>query len=164
MIMKLIAHRGNIDGPSDRQNEPDYIDNALSLGYDAEIDARYDPLTTKFWLGHDEPQYSVSWKWMANRHELLWIHCKDITTLNEFTKWEHGGYQYFWHQQDDFTLTSNKYIWTYPGKPYTPRSIIVMPEETMAVHNLRDLRAVNCYGICTDYVAELSDYVMEEVV
>ena len=35
--MKLIAHRGNIDGPSDDQNDPDYIDNALSLGYDAEI-------------------------------------------------------------------------------------------------------------------------------
>ena len=50
--MKLIAHRGNIDGPSDEQNSPDYIDNALSLGYDAEIDVRYDPLTTVFWLGH----------------------------------------------------------------------------------------------------------------
>ena len=110
--MKLIAHRGNIDGPSDEQNSPDYIDNALSLGYDAEIDVRYDPLTTVFWLGHDEPQYKVSWKWMANRHELLWIHCKDITTLSEFTKYKHTKYQYFWHQGDDFALTSNNYIWT----------------------------------------------------
>ena len=110
--MKLIAHRGNIDGPSDDQNDPDYIDNALSLGYDAEIDVRYDPLTTVFWLGHDEPQYKVSWKWMANRAELIWIHCKDITTLHEFTKYEHAGYKYFWHDQDDHTLTSNKYIWT----------------------------------------------------
>ena len=46
--MKLIAHRGNIDGPSDEQNSPDYIDNALSLGYDAEIDVRYDTLTPSF--------------------------------------------------------------------------------------------------------------------
>ena len=23
---------------------------------------------------------------------------------------------YFWHQTDDFTLTSHGYIWTYPGK------------------------------------------------
>ena len=153
--MKLIAHRGNIDGPSDEQNSPDYIDNALSLGYDAEIDVRYDPLTTVFWLGHDEPQYKVSWKWMANRHELLWIHCKDITTLSEFTKYKHTKYQYFWHQEDDFTLTSNNYIWTYPGRPYTPNSIIVMPEETMPVEKICDMRAVYCYGVCTDYPSEL---------
>ena len=149
--MKLIAHRGNIDGPSDEQNSPDYIDNALSLGYDAEIDVRYDPLTTVFWLGHDEPQYKVSWKWMANRHELLWIHCKDITTLHEFTKYRHAKYQYFWHQGDDFTLTSGNNIWTYPGNPCTSRSIMVMPEETMDVDKISDLKVSDCYGICTDY-------------
>ena len=154
--MKLIAHRGNTHGPDEgNENGPDYIDKCLSSGYDAEIDVRYDPLTTVLWLGHDEPQYKVSWKWMANRHELLWIHCKDITTLSEFTKYKHTKYQYFWHQGDDFTLTSNNYIWTYPGKPYTPNSIIVMPEETMAVHNITDLRAVHCYGVCTDYPSEL---------
>ena len=106
--MKLIAHRGNTHGPDEgKENNPDYIDKSLSEGYDAEIDVRYDPITTVFWLGHDEPQYKVSWKWMANRAELLWIHCKDITTLHEFTKYEHAGYKYFWHDQDDHTLTSN---------------------------------------------------------
>jgi hypothetical protein len=34
----------------------------------------------------------------------------------------------FWHQNDDFTLTSKNYIWTYPGQPYTASSVIVMPE------------------------------------
>ena len=69
--MKLIAHRGNTHGPDEgKENNPDYIDKCLSEGYDAEIDVRYDPITTVFWLGHDEPQYKVSWKWMANRAEL----------------------------------------------------------------------------------------------
>ena len=117
---------------------------------------RYDPITSVFWLGHDEPQYKVSWKWMANRHELLWIHCKDITTLHEFSKTTTTNkYKYFWHDQDDHTLTSNNYIWTFPGKPYTPRSIMVMPEWNTKISNLNDLRAVNCYAICSDYVAHL---------
>ena len=154
--MKLIAHRGNVYGPeSDKENSPDYIDKSISMGYDVEIDVRYDPLTTVFWLGHDEPQYKVSWKWVANRHDRLWIHCKDIITLHEFTKYEHAGYQYFWHQQDDFTLTSNKYIWTFPGKPYTPRSIMVMPEWNTRISNLNDLRVTDCYAICSDYVSHL---------
>ena len=74
---------------------------------------------------------------MANRHKNLWIHCKDITTLYEFTKYQQSGYQYFWHQEDDFTLTSNNHIWTYPGKPYTPNTIIVMPEKFMEIKNLK---------------------------
>ena len=48
--MKLIAHRGNVYGPeSDKENSPDYIDKSISMGYDVEIDVRYDPLTTVFW-------------------------------------------------------------------------------------------------------------------
>ena len=53
------------------------------------------------------------------------------------------------------TLTSNNIIWTFPGKPYTPRSILVMPEHNTKIKNLNDLRAVNCLGICSDYVAHL---------
>ena len=107
--MRIISHRGNIRGRvPGRENAPSYIDCALGNGYDVEIDV-WD-IDGEFWLGHDEPQYKVSWKWMANRAELIWIHCKDITTLHEFTKYEHAGYKYFWHDQDDHTLTSNKYI------------------------------------------------------
>ena len=37
--MKLIAHRGNINGPNpEMENNPEYILNTLSLGYDCEID------------------------------------------------------------------------------------------------------------------------------
>ena len=155
MVVKLIAHRANINGPSDSENNPKQIDSCIELGYDVEIDIRYDTLSQLFWLGHDKPQYQVSCEWIYNRNSYLWIHCKDITTLKKFIEYENSGYEYFWHQQDDFTLTSNNYIWTFPGKPYTNRSIIVMPESNTEISNLNTLRDVNCYGICTDYPSKL---------
>ena len=48
--MKLIAHRGNISGiDSERENSPDYIDEAISQGYDVEIDAWYDTVLEYFY-------------------------------------------------------------------------------------------------------------------
>lgn len=151
--MKLIAHRANLNGPNPlEENSPDQIQRCIESGVDVEIDVRYDPKTNSLWLGHDEPQYMVTWWWLAGRAEHLWIHCKDLITLHQFAT-ETGGYNYFWHQEDDFTLTSKNYIWTYPGKPYTNRSVIVMPEWMDT--NWDSLRVTNCYAICTDYVEKL---------
>ena len=37
--MKLIAHRGNINGPNpEKENHPDYINTAIKSGYDVEVD------------------------------------------------------------------------------------------------------------------------------
>ena len=39
--MIKISHRGNIKGPNmDRENRPSYVDAALQLGYDVEVDVR----------------------------------------------------------------------------------------------------------------------------
>ena len=126
--MKLIAHRGNINGPNPlEENRPEYIEKAIELGYDVEIDIRYEPNVDGLYLGHDDSQYVVNWLWLSKYKENLWIHCKNIESLSEFSL-ESNGYNYFWHQEDDYTLTSKNYIWTYPGQSYTPKSIIVMPE------------------------------------
>jgi len=59
--MKLIAHRGNIDGPnSSQENRPEYIEAAIAKGYDVEIDIRYDTFNKILYLGHDESQYPTS--------------------------------------------------------------------------------------------------------
>ena len=110
------------------------------------------PKLSVYGLGHDAPDYPVTWWWLAGRANYLWIHCKDITTLHQFSN-ATNGYNYFWHQEDDFTLTSKQYIWTYPGKPYTNRSVIVCPEWHGPEWN--SLRVVDCYGICTDFVEKL---------
>lgn len=151
--MKLIAHRGNIDGPNSlKENHPDYIDEAIVKGYDVEIDIRYSVFDDSFYLGHDESQYIITLYWLAQRMNNLWIHCKNIDTLYYFSS-KTGGYNYFWHQEDDFTLTSKGYIWTYPGKSYTPNSIVVMPEWKDL--DWDQLKVMGCYGICSDYVSKL---------
>ena len=78
--MKIISHRGNIRGEvPGRENAPSYIDCALGNGYDVEIDVRI--VDGEFWLGHDEPQYKVTWNWLFKRQDNLWIHCKDAELL-----------------------------------------------------------------------------------
>ena len=50
--MYLISHRGNINGiEKNNENNPDYINQAISSGYDVEVDVRYE--SGQFFLGHD---------------------------------------------------------------------------------------------------------------
>lgn len=151
--MKIIAHRANIDGEcKETENLPEQIIKCIELGYDVEIDIRYNPTTNSLWLGHDEPQYRIDWWWLAGKYESLWIHCKNIEALHEFST-QTNGYNYFWHQDDNYTLTSKNQIWAYPGMPYTSNTVIVMPEWNKM--NWDTLRVANCYGICTDYPSKL---------
>ena len=53
--MKLISHRGNINGRIENyENNPDYIDDTIRLGYDVEVDVWM--IEGVLFLGHDEPQ------------------------------------------------------------------------------------------------------------
>ena len=56
--MILIAHRGNIDGPSEMENHPDHIQKALDAGFHVEVDAWV--IDGEIFLGHDEPQYGYA--------------------------------------------------------------------------------------------------------
>lgn len=144
--MILISHRGNIDGVFDSyENEPNYIDNAIIEGYDVEVDVWY--INEQLYLGHDNPKYGVGFRWFRDRLSNLWIHCKNIESLQYFSVCEYT-FNYFWHQEDDVTLTSNNYLWTYPGKKLTNKSIAVLPEQEK--YSDEDLNY--CYGICSDYV------------
>jgi hypothetical protein len=157
--MKLIAHRGNTEGPNPlEENKIEYIEEAIENGFDVEIDIWFFPQTNQFFLGHDKPDYPATIFWLAKNIDKLWIHCKNIDALYEFSS-NTSGYNYFWHDTDRYTLTSKDYIWTYPGQSYNPKSIIVMPE-TMKVFpsfimELEDMKAYNCYGICSDYVSKM---------
>lgn len=142
--MFLISHRGNINGRFESyENEPTYIDLAISKGYDVEVDVWYkDGL---LWLGHDNPDYGVDFRWFRDRISKLWIHCKNIEALLYFKE---CGYNmnYFWHQEDDVTITSLGFFWTYPGKKLTENSIAVMPE----IKEFENLEV--SLGICSDYI------------
>jgi hypothetical protein len=136
--MIKIAHRGNVDGPGPLENSPGLIYHAIQKGFNVEVDIRL--INSTWYLGHDFSQYPVGDIFVDNIKDVAWFHCKNINALNALDKNKH---MFFWHQEDDFTLTSNGYIWTYPGKNVTEKSIIVDL-------NL-DYKYNNVYGICTDY-------------
>ena len=69
-------------------------------------------------------------------------HAKDIYALEKLKKIKTI---YFWHQEDDYTLTSNGYFWTYPGKKLVKNSICVLPE-------LANYEDITSDGICSDYI------------
>jgi hypothetical protein len=140
--MILISHRGNIDGKIENlENSPVYIDQSLSLGYDVEIDVWV--VEGVLFLGHDKPQYGITQDWLNKRYEHLWIHCKNVESVEWFNMI--GGFNYFWHQEDTLTLTSNGFIWVYPGNQPIKNSISVLPE--MFNDNISE-----CIGICSDYI------------
>ena len=139
--MILISHRGNIDGRiPEYENNPNYIEAALSLGYDVEIDLWF--IDGKTYLGHDEPQYEIDDDWLGERIDKIWVHCKNIESLNWIRS---TNLHYFWHETDTVTLTSKNYVWAYPGKQPIVGSIAVMPE-------LENDNVLLCTGICSDYI------------
>ncbi len=138
--MKLIAHRGNLQGPQpEKENHPDHISSALSAQFEVEIDVWY--FDDKWFLGHDEAQYEIKKSFLNN--DRFWCHAKNIEALHEMLK---EKIHCFWHQEDDITLTSKGYIWTYPGKKLTEKSICVLPEK----NNEQPKKVL---GICSDYIA-----------
>ena len=144
--MILISHRGNIDkkNPS-QENSIKYIEFAIKLGFNVEIDIWY--INDVMYLGHDGPQYEVSFDWIKDRKDLLWIHCKNINAVQKMIDYENKGnnFNYFWHENDTISITSHKYIWAYPGKQPIIGSIAVMPE----IHNDN---TSDCLGICSDLI------------
>jgi len=139
--MILIAHRGNIDGPNpEKENHPDYIINAISEGYDSEIDIWYKD--GKIFLGHDNPQYEIDKYFLLKFKEKLWCHAKNSIALKKLIDID---MHCFFHNTDDVVLTSKKYLWTYPGKELVKGSISVMPE-------INNDNTDQCIGICSDLI------------
>ena len=144
--MRLISHRGNLNGPNpERENRKDYIKEALELEYDVEVDIWY--IDDKLYLGHDEPQEELTLRGFWEGNHSIWYHCKNTEALDYCTRM--GSMRipnYFWHQDDDYTLTSKGIVWVYPNKQLTFNSICVMPEL-----NNQELRP-DLYGVCSDYI------------
>lgn len=149
--MKLIAHRGNLIGPlPEKENSIDYIEEAISKGYDVEVDLRVKD--NDYYLGHDDFQHLTSLEWLLQYKNILWIHCKNHDALEKMIE-SNTEFNFFWHQEDDYTITSKGYVWCYPGKIPTKKSIIVMPEWEEDIKNLSEIKKLYGYGICSDYVS-----------
>lgn len=140
--MILISHRGNINGINKKEeNQPKKILHCINLGYDVEIDVW--SVNNKLYLGHDQPEYNINLSFL--KKDKLWCHAKNLEALEIMLN---NKIHCFWHQMDDYTLTSKGIIWSYPGKFINTKSIAVLPESV----NIADEELKKCFGICSDNI------------
>lgn len=143
---KYIAHRGNCDGPNPAlENSPEYLLLAIERGADIEVDVWV--VDGNVYFGHDEPTYPIDLDFLEDIEPYAWFHCKNFEALKYFSEsWV--GYRFFWHQGDDYTITSTGHIWTYPGKSHFRNSIIV---DLSPTYNYGDKEV---YAVCVDYLGD----------
>ena len=141
-LKKLISHRGNLSGPNlSQENKESTILHAVDAGFDCEVDVWF--VDKKLFLGHDEPIYKTTLEFLLEIEKFIWVHCKNFEALNYFNSL--NKFNYFWHEEDKFTLTSYGYIWTYPGNIVDSNSVIV--------DNSKKISEYKCYGVCSDYIS-----------
>jgi len=142
--MIYISHRGNINGRNPSlENSKDYIVNAISKGYEVEIDVWCE--NGELYLGHDFPEYSVDIDFIEKYKRFLWIHAKNVEA---FVYFSNTNYNYFCHTDEDYVFTSHKYIWCYPNNPIVKNSIMVLPE----ICEYKSIDFYNALGICSDNI------------
>ena len=80
--MKIIAHRGLLRGPDQKEeNTFEGIKKCFELGFDVEIDVRYNEKLDRFNIGHDNTVIQGSLHSFFDNKDKLWIHTKDIKTF-----------------------------------------------------------------------------------
>jgi hypothetical protein len=148
--MKIISHRGNINGPVvEKENRPSYIDSAIQLGYDVEVDLRI--IDGDFWLGHDEPQYKIELTWMRLRKNNLWFHCKDVNSALLLAKLDED-FKYFCHSSEPYVCTSYKYLWIHDLTANINDKCII---PLLSKEDINNYTNNEPYAICTDFVKDI---------
>lgn len=143
--MIFISHRGNLNGPSpEQENRPEYIMKTLAEGFPVEIDVWR--ARGQWMLGHDFPEHETTLEFISNPK--FYIHAKNLEALTSLTSTD---LHYFWHQEDDYTLTSKNFIWTYPRKKVASNCILVCQTSEETKEYINSV----VWGVCSDYVEEL---------
>ena len=147
--MRLIAHRGNLLGPrKEKENNPIYVLSALNKSFECEVDLRV--MNGKLYLGHDGPDYLVPESFLLDWRSALWIHCKNLPAF----EWvlSNKDVNGFWHEQDQFALTTKFHIWTAHRENTTARTVLVDNSPDAISRTPKDLE-----GLCGDYVGVAKD-------
>jgi len=148
--MNRISHRGNLFGSfPDLENKQEYITEAIKKAFMVEIDLwEKDGVLL---LGHDFGQYEIGFDWLEENKQSLWIHCKNSEALKRMIR---GNLHCFFHNTDDYTMTSWGYIWAYPGKPSVGGLCVdVMPERNGSI--LEYNKNNGFHAVCSDYIGVL---------
>lgn len=147
--MIYISHRGNLSSKElNLENNPNHLEHLLKKYQKLHIEIDLWFLNNQLHLGHDYAQYQINHSFLNEKR--FWIHCKNISALNYMLNF--NDLNFFYHQNDDCTLTSKGYIWTYPNSnnQLYNNSIAVLPE-------LTNWKLQNCFGLCSDYINNYID-------
>ena len=138
--MKVISHRGYENGQDRKlENNLVQIKKLLNMNIDVEVDVLYNG---GLFLGHDNPEFEVDIGFL--KQDGLWCHAKNIEALDIMLK---NNIHCFWHQVDDYAITSRGYIWAYPGKKTSgEKTVLLFPER------FPEIQYKKYDFICTDYV------------
>lgn len=141
----IISHRGNINGKDiNKENSPEYIQSAIDLGFDVEVDLRVK--NDSLFFGHDLAQYAVDKDFLIANKDKLWIHCKDINSVSKLK--DIGNFNFFFHDKDDQVLTSFGHVW---AMDYVDSvNVIKVSLNAKEIDN-------NILGVCTDFPQSIKD-------
>ena len=147
MIPKLISHRGNVSVRNvELENSPDYILAALRVCDMVEVDA-WVVRGSQLFFGHDGPQFACGFRFLHDYARRLLVHAKNVSMLDYVLG--HADLHGFWHEGDQYAMTSHGFIVTLPNNPLTSRSICMNPD----MYSFDDV--VRCYGVCCDDILGL---------
>lgn len=141
--MILISHRGNTYGKEpELENTPQYIQHAVKKGYVVEIDV-WGSNNGHLFLGHDTPDTKIGIDFLSSGNYV--IHAKNHLAIESL---QYYNLHWFWHNTDDYTITSHGWVWAYPDKPNAGRKCIaVLPE-------IHQTPIGGFAGICSDFIED----------
>lgn len=167
-MIKIIAHRGNLEGPNlFHENDPECLAEILAkTDFDIEIDVRvgYENTNQYFMLGHDYGQHKIEANELLGRtfcNPRVWMHAKSIETFLVLEPL--FGPNVFFHTNEDMVLTTYNHIWLYPGKERhifkskKDNCVLVLPELTYGT-DISKWNVNDYYAVCTDYPNRLKEY------
>jgi hypothetical protein len=136
-------------GPDiENENHPEYLAETIDTGFDVEIDLWIEK--TKIFLGHDEPQYPVDPEFLYKHYDKIWVHCKNVEALEYLGKT--AWINWFWHDKDDYTITSQNHLWCHPNAVQIDGAICQFRSPLIKAE-------LPCkpYAVCTDWPCYLKE-------
>lgn len=147
--MKLISHRGNVNMINpERENTRLYVQEAIDLGYDVEIDI-WISKNNNLCLGHDFPLEQIELSWLVDRKDKLWIHCKNFEALSFLIN---EDLRVFFYEKEDYSLISDNHIWAHNLSNINDKCIIPL----LSKQEIEKFKLINVYGICSDFIQLLN--------
>ena len=140
----FIAHRCNLNGPSENENTIKAMLECIKAGFLVEVDIRL--VDSKLFIGHDRAEEEIEIDLLLQHADKLFIHCKNIESLLYLRPY--NKLCIFGHAVDEFVLTSQLDVFC--GVGVIKRGCIcVMPELHTRKISGEELRI--CQHVLTDF-------------